>query len=478
MSARWILALDQGTHASRAVLWGSDGQHYTTVLRKVALSRPKNGWVEQDAGALLNSLHEAMNEALAIVRDKKATVITAGLATQRSTVVAWDRETGQPLAPALSWQDTRGQPVMDARKQAAPLIKAHTGLQLSPHYGASKLHWLLEKVPAVRKAARARRLAMGPLAAFLLFHLLEGRPLLCDESNAARTLLWNLHQRDWDDELLALFQISREILPSGHPVIHSYGHLCGSHIPLCAVSGDQNAALYASGRAPADTAVVNVGTGAFVLALRRTLGGGDSPLLRGIAMSRADGSDYLLEGTVNGAGAALNHAARLWGISDPVGLLDPWPECRNGVPIYLNAVGGLGSPWWRAGFTPELSELSSGRECSEACRLVGVAESILFHLETNLRCLRQAGCRIERLRISGGLSRLHGFSQRLADLTSLPVERPLETEATARGIAWLASGEPAGWETGDITHFVPTPNDALIRRYTVSRDELGKRVGQ
>ncbi len=478
MSASWILALDQGTHASRAVLWDGDGQHQATVLRKVELQRPQEGWVEQDAAALLDSLRDAMNEALAIAREAKATVIAAGLATQRSTVVAWDRETGQPLAPALSWQDTRAQAVIDALSDSASLIKARTGLQLSSHYGASKLRWLLDHVPAVHEAARAKHLSVGPLASFLLFHLLEGQPLVCDETNVARTLLWNFRARDWDEELLALFQIPREILPLGHPVIHPYGRLCDSHIPLRVVSGDQNAALYATGRPPADTAAVNVGSGAFALALTATPKSRGSPLLSGIAMSRAEQRDYLLEGTVNGAGAALEYAVRQWGITDPIQLLEPWPECPDGVPIYMNAVSGLGSPWWRAGFTPELSELSDGREYSDACRLAGVAESIVFHLETNLRCLRKAGCRFKSLRISGGLSHIDGFCQRLADLTGLAVVRPQETEATARGIAWLASGESAGWEADEMTHFEPQSNAALKHRYTISIGELEKRLGE
>ncbi len=357
------------------------------------------------------------------------------------------------------------------------MIKARTGLQLSPHYGASKLHWLLKHVPAVGAVARARRLAAGPLASFLLFHLLEGRPLLCDETNAARTLLWNLQRRDWDDELLALFNIPREILPQGHPVIHEYGQLSGSNIPLCAVSGDQNAALYAQGRPLADTAVINVGSGAFALALTEASRSEDSPLLHGIATSGDDSCDFLLEGTVNGAGSALDYAAREWGISDPVQLLEPWPECTDGVPVFLNAVGGLGSPWWQAGFRPELSQISSVDGCSNACRIRGVAESILFHLQINLRCLMDAGCAVGHIRISGGLSRLDGFCQRLADLSGLPVARSQETEATARGIAWLVNREPTGWEPGDFQRFVPRENDALIRRYTLFKGELEQRAG-
>jgi glycerol kinase len=389
-------------------------------------------------------------------------IVAAGLATQRSSVVAWDGDTGQALAPVLGWQDRRAAPGIAALAAHEDRVTRLTGLRLSPHYGAGKLRWLLEHVPAVRTAEREGRLSMGPLASYLLYHLLEGYPALVDHANAARTLLWNLHTRDWDDELLGLFGVPRKVLPDCRPTCADYGRTAAGAIPLHAVNGDQTAALHALGAPQRDTILVNIGTGAFVLlpvadpALR------PPGLLAGLAHSDAAGGQYYLEGTVNGAAAALHQVARHLALTGLEQQLPGWLDDIPSPGLFINTVGGLGAPWWRTG--PEPYFEPAGLSGPEA--MVAVIESILFLIQANIGLLRAVQPSVRGIRISGGLASLDALCQKLADLSGLAVQRPPQVEATARGIAWQAAGSAADWPvSGPVAHFVPRANPDLRARY-------------
>ncbi|MEA3299008.1 MAG: FGGY family carbohydrate kinase [Pseudomonadota bacterium] len=453
------LALDQGTHASRALLFDGRGECLAVAERPVALHR-RGDRVEQDPREILATTRAAMAEVLGSPAARGRVVARAGLATQRSSVVAWDRRTGEPLSPVLSWQDRRAAGWLAGFTPEAGRVRAITGLPLSPHYGASKLRWLLDQTPAVARAQRAGRLAMGPLASYLLFHLVAGGPLVVDDGNAARTLLWDLRQRDWHPGLLDLFGIPRPVLPECRPIRHPFGTLAGTAIPLTAVNGDQNAALHGLGEPQPSVAQINMGTGAFALVPTGSRLVLDDELLGGIASSGPDAVTYSLEGTVNGAGAALAWEEEHWGIGPIAPQLDDWLARPGAPPIFVNTVGGLGSPWWRAG--PDARLEGDGEPWQ---RGVAVAESIVFLLEANLDCLARAGVAPTRLRVSGGLARADGLCQRLADLSGLAVSRPAATEATARGIAWLAAGQPSDWPRPPEDSFTPSANPALGDRY-------------
>ncbi|RMF05625.1 MAG: hypothetical protein D6768_00915, partial [Chloroflexi bacterium] len=352
----------------------------------------------------------------------------------------------------------------------AATVKQRTGLKLSPHYGAGKLRWYLEHVPAVARAHRAGTLAFGPLAAFLIFHLLRDHPRKVDHANASRSQLWNLDSRDWDPWLLEMFGVPAEPLPACCPILHRYGTLAAAGIPLTAANGDQNSAIFALGKPRRDTAVVNIGTGAFILLLT---GGARIPypnLLAGLASSSQTSAEYLLEGTVNGAGAALTYAAQRRHIADITQNLPRWLATVERPPVFLNSIGGLGSPWWAAGPAPQFI----GRADEPALQAVAVVESILFLLHANLQAMLDAGQPVRRIQISGGLARLDGLCRRLANLCGLPVYRPVETEATARGIAWLAAGQPQKWpKPGRGRIFRPAPDSGLQERYRLFRQQIG-----
>jgi glycerol kinase len=437
-----------------------NGRFLTAAFCEVRLQRHGYELDEQDANEIIASVHEVVQTVLGNSRVRRLGVSCAGLATQRSSVVAWDKRTGEPLGPLLSWQDRRAAEWLSGFNTHADQIKERTGLQLSPHYGASKLRWYLDHLPAAKQALREGSLAFGPLASFLLFHLLKDQPLWVDHANASRTQLWNLQSRNWDPWLLDLFGVPLETLPLCRPICHNYGLLRTAEIPMTAVNGDQTAAIYSLGRPRRDTAIVNIGTGAFVLIPTGAEIMRHSALLSGLASSTKDWGEYIIEGTVNGAGAALDWAAKKWDLPNLTTQLSTWLLREDDFPLFINTIGGLGSPWWQSGPSPTV--LGDGEPWQRA---VAVAESIVFMLQTNLEAMAKAGLTASRLQISGGLARFDGLCQRLASLAQLPVYRPAETEATCRGIAWLAAGSPSRWpKPGRGRVFKPQPNQALENR--------------
>jgi len=461
MPAPLTLVIDQGTLGTRALAIDENGQGCAAAYRPITLTRLGPAMVEQDPQEILASVLQVITAVLADATVRRQGIATAGLATQRSSVIAWDKRSGEPLSPVLSWQDRRAAAQLDALRPYAERIKQCTGLPLSPHYGASKLHWCIEHLPAVHRAYQEGYLAFGPLASYLLFNLLRGNPLLVDHANASRTQLWNIRTRDWDPWLLDLFGIPPGHLPQCRPICHPYGILRDADIPLTVVNGDQTAAIYCLGSPQHTTAIVNIGTGAFLLLLTGENLVHHPALLAGLARSGDCGEEYTLEGTVNGAGAALEWACREWNLKDCVRHLPDWLAREEAPPVFINTIGGLGSPWWRSG--PEPSLAGGGEPWQKA---VAVAESILFLLRVNIDAMEKAGREIRCIRISGGLARLDGICRRLADLARRPVYRPAETEATARGTAWLAAGAPRHWpKPGRGRHFAPRENRPLDERF-------------
>lgn len=467
-----VLALDQGSHASRAVLFDTAGTELAQAHVPVATRREADVRVEQDADELVRSLRTAI-EDVCEGRDC-ARVVAAGLATQRSTVVAWSRETGRALTDAISWQDRRNAAWLARLAPVAAQVRSITGLPLSPHYGASKLRWCLDHVPAVQRAATAGDLALGPLSSFLVAKLTAGRSCVVDPANAARTLLLDATTLEWSPELLSLFDLTPAQLPACVPTRHAFGHVpcAGRPVPLTACSGDQSAAAFALGQPAADCALVNVGTGAFIQRLAPAGAALPDGILRSVLCADDDGVLTSHEGTVNGAGSALDWLREQVALDVDRGLralaaLDP---ATGDAPLFMNGVGGLGAPFWRADFPSGF--VGDG---DDAARLAAVVESIVFLLCCNLERL-QLGAPLRRIRISGGLARNDFLCRCLASLSRLPVERPAAAEATARGIAYLAAGKPAAWRAVPVEHtFAPTAAAALAARYARWRREMAAR---
>jgi glycerol kinase len=426
----------------------------------VSLQRKGKLRVEQDPEEILSSIHSTLDAALAGARTL-GDVVCAGLAVQRSSVIAWDRRSGRAITPVISWQDRRALKWLKNLSGHSEAIKERTGLPLSSHYGGSKLRWMAVHHSGVKRALDEGRLAWGPLGAFLLHHLLKTSPYVVDHANAQRTQLWHLFSQKWDPVQLALFEIPPDSLPETLPTCHNYGRLSTADVPLTAVSGDQTAAFFSLGRPKTDTVSVNIGTGAFVLAPTGRTPVRHSTLLSGLLSSSSSKTEYVMEGTVNGAGAAFSWAAEEWQMPDLVLRMPEFFRRPETPPIFLNCVGGLGSPWWRADLSPAFKG-----KATFAGRAVAVAESILFLIQANLEALASTGLSVNRLRLTGGLSHLDELCQRMADLSGLTVYRPADTEATIRGTAWLAFQRPRHWPKPGRGHvFQPRENPGLQERY-------------
>ncbi len=452
------LVLDQGSHASRTMLFDHMGYVISAEVRAIATQYPQSGMVEHDPEEVLESLREAMSATVAGYR-----VAGAGLATQRSSIVCWNRNTGRVLSPVISWQDVREAAWMSGFSQYRDDIHVRTGLFPSAHYGTSKLHWCLNHLPVVQQALRDGELAWGPLASFLLFRLLTERPLLVDPGNASRTLLWNMHAMDWDVHLLEMFTLSRQSLPQCVPNRHDFGHLdiSGRKIPMQVVMGDLPASLFAAGLPRSDIAYINAGTGAFVQRVMQKEPENMKRFLTGVAYQDEHIVLYSLEGTVNGAGSALEWFKQENSISCVEEGLPGWLQHEGDVPLFLNGVSGLGSPFWNPVFNSRF--VGEGEVWQQA---VAVVESIVFLLQINLEGMAAYVSAPAAIHMGGGLAQLDGFCQRLTNLADIPVIRPAQSEATARGCAFLLAGCPDDWqapEPDDV--FRPQVDAGLTDRY-------------
>ena len=473
---RLTLAIDQGTHASRALVFDGRGEIVAGGEQAVGLARPQADWAEHDGEEIVASVHAAVAQAVGALGPRARDLAAAGLSSQRASCVCWDRVTGAPLSPIFSWQDRRMHAWIDALAAHGDDVHRRTGLFLSPHYGASKLRWALEHLPAVAQALAAGRLAFGPMASFLAFRLLKERRLLADPQCAARTQLWNLHARDWDPELLRLFGLPGDCLPATAPTCGRWGTLAsaGVEVPLAAVNGDQSAAVFAFGWPEGDSAYVNIGTSAFVQRALMQAPGHVPRQLTGIILADGATTVYMVEGNVNGAGAGLEWLSAQPGLDEPTARLPEWLERPPPATLFLNGIAGLGGPFWQARFDSRFV----GDDAEPWARAVALAESIVFLLQANVEHMAPWVPAFSRIRVSGGVSRLDGLCRRLASLNGVPVHRRDDPEASARGIAYLAAGRPARWHAGaaeDI--FEPKPDDGLRDRYRRWRALMAQATG-
>lgn len=469
------LAIDQGTHASRALILNGRGEVLASGARAIELTRPQPDWAEQDGEEMVKSIIAAAAEALSSLGDRRRDVVAAGLASQRASCICWDRQSGRPLSPLFSWQDRRAHQWLRQFEPQGEQIHRKTGLFLSAHYGASKLRWALDHIQSVRDARAAGTLCWGPQASFLAFRLLQERPLFADPQCAARTQLWNLATRDWDAELLALFGVPQGFLPQSVPTCYRYGtlRLGDASIPLTAVNGDQSAAVFAFGWPDEDSAYVNIGTSAFVQRALTRDPGYVPRQLTGIILDDGNTTVYTVEGNVNGAGAALEWLRREPGMEELDAQLPQWLAAAGDPPLFLNGIAGLGGPFWKPDFDSRF--VGAGEPWQMA---VAVIESVAFLLQANLDEMSRHVPPAARMRVSGGVSQIDGLCSRLAALSGMPVHRREDAEATARGIAYLAAGRPQSWDHTVQEQVFAATGDAGIRaRYRRWRALMAEATG-
>lgn len=437
-----LVALDQGTSSSRAVVFDVRGRRLASARRSLSVAYPQPGWVEQDALEIWHSQRDALAEALAFAA---ADVAAIGIANQRETTVVWERATGQPIAPAIVWQDRRTaarcRELADGRLPAT--IAERTGLRLDPYFSATKIGWILDHVAGARARAERGELAFGTVDCWLIWNLTGGRVHATDVTNAARTMLFDIRRRDWDDELLAAFDVPRALLPEVRPSAAHFGtaKLDDRRIDVVGVAGDQPAALLGQQCVHAGEAKNTYGTGSFVLMhtgteLRRGMG-----LIAGPVCSLPGAAPaYGLEGSIFVAGALVQWLRDGLGIiqqsADVEALARRVPD-SGGVTI-VPAFAGLGAPFWDPDARGTILGLTRGSTAAHLAR--AALEAIAFRTCDVVAAMEAAlGAPMTRLRVDGGAAEDDLLLEIQADLLGVTVERPVNTETTVLGAAMLAA---------------------------------------
>lgn len=446
-----ILALDQGTTSSRAIVFDGRGEIAGIGQREFAQSFPHPGWVEHDALEIWETQLGAAREAIADAGVDAAEIAGIGITNQRETVVLWDRATGDPVAPAIVWQDRRTADFCESeRAEWDAKLRERTGLRLDPYFSGTKLKWLLDEIPGARSRAEAGELAFGTIETWLVWQLTRGASHVTDVSNASRTLLMDLRGLEWDDELLEWLDIPRAILPEivGNSEIVGQCDLFGGAIPIAGMAGDQQAALF--GQLCFDTGMIKntYGTGCFLL-----MQTGEEPviseqqLLTTVAWKLGDGPcQYALEGSVFTAGSVVQ-----W-LRDGLGLIEKSEEVEalalsvqdNGGVFLAPAFTGLGAPHWDPYARGLIAGLTRGSSAGHLAR--AALESIAFQVEDLVRAMEaDIGMPLAEVRVDGGASASDLLMQFQSDLLGCDIIRTPIAETTARGAAFLAGLATGVW---------------------------------
>lgn len=451
----YILAIDQGTTSSRAILFDGQQQPVATGQREFPQSYPESGWVEHDPEAIWASVVESVREAIAKSGIAAKEIAAIGITNQRETVLVWDRTTGQPIHPAIVWQDRRTAAVCARlRKQGhEALVSKRTGLLIDPYFSGTKLAWLLAHVPGARGRAQRGELAFGTIDSYLIWRLTGGRQHLTDATNASRTMLFDINQQGWDADLLALLDIPESLLPEVRDCADDFGEtdptLFGAAIPIRGVAGDQQAATIGQACFAPGMLKSTYGTGCFaVLNTGETLVRSRNRLLGTVAY-RLDGKvTYALEGSIFVAGAAvqwLRDGLRVITTADETGPLAASADPSQSVYL-VPAFVGLGAPWWDAEARGALYGLTRNTGPAELAR--AALESVCYQTRDLLDAMRRdwRGTGQDTvLRVDGGMVASDWTLQFLADILDAPVDRPPGLETTARGAAWLAGSRAGLW---------------------------------
>jgi glycerol kinase len=455
-----ILALDQGTTSSRAIVFDHGGAIRAVAQREFQQIYPQPGWVEHDPIEIWQTQLRTAREALAQAGLKAADLAAIGITNQRETTVVWDRKTGVPIHHAIVWQDRRTAPFCDELKRAghADLIQRQAGLVIDAYFSGSKLRWILDHVPGARDRARRGELAFGTIDTWLLWNLTGGALHVTDPSNASRTMLFNLHTGDWDEALLRVLDVPREVLPQVRSSSEVYGEtvpgLFDAPVRIGGIAGDQQAALFGQNCFSRGLAKNTYGTGCFML---MNIGPRPVPsqhqLITTVAWQVGGQTDFALEGSVFIGGAVVQWLRDGLGLikssADIETLAATVPDCGG---VYLvPAFAGLGAPHWDQYARGTITGLTRGTTAGHLAR--AALEGIAFQVADILDVMKQdSGIAMNELRVDGGASANNLLMQFQADLLQVPVVRPKVTETTALGAAYLAGLATGFWKNRDEVH--------------------------
>jgi glycerol kinase len=474
-----ILAFDQGTTSSRAIVFNHSGSIVAVAQKEFPQHFPKPGWVEHDANDIWSTQAGVATEALTKANLRASDIAAIGITNQRETAVVWDRASGRPICNAIVWQDRRTAAMCD-RLRARKLdrvIRRKTGLIVDAYFSATKVQWMLENVAGARTKARAGQLAFGTVDSWLIWNLTGGKVHVTDVSNASRTMLYDIRKGDWDDELLRIFGVPRSMLPEVKSSSETYGEttLLGAPIPIAGIAGDQQAALFGQACTKPGMAKNTYGTGCFML-----MNTGTKPvpsknnLLTTVAWKIGKQTEYALEGSIFIAGAVVQ-----W-LRDGLEFFPSSPEVEalaasvgNTGGVYLvPAFAGLGAPHWDQYARGTIVGLTRGTTKAHIAR--AALEGIALQVMDVLKAMEaDAGIKLRELRVDGGASANNLLMQLQSDLLNVPVVRPKVTETTALGAAYLAGLAVGFWKSqADIARQWQVDQRFAPSMKTAARNEI------
>ena len=474
---KYILALDQGTTSSRAIVFDQEGSIKSLAQKEFKQYFPQPAWVEHDATEIWASQRGVAVEAVTRAGLEMRDIAAIGITNQRETTVLWDRKTGQPIYHAIVWQDRRTAGLCDQLKSAGLVgeIQQRTGLVIDAYFSGSKLRWLLDNVPGARDRAERGELAFGTIDSWLVWNLTGGHRHVTDPSNASRTMLFNIHTSDWDDELLKILNVPRAVLPEVASSSEIYGET-EDGVPIAGIAGDQQAALFGQACTQPGMVKNTYGTGCFML-----MNTGEQPiasmnnLLTTVAWRLGKGkTQYALEGSVFIGGAVVQ-----W-LRDGLGIIRDSREIEelarsvpdNGGVYLVSAFAGLGAPHWDQYARGAIVGLTRGATAGHIAR--AAEEGIAFQVADVLRCMeKDSGIKLKELRVDGGACADDLLMQFQSDILNVPIVRPFVKETTAMGAAYLAGLAVGYWkDQAEIAEYCRTEKTFHPEMEACKRSEL------
>ena len=454
---KFVLALDQGTSSSRAIVFDKDGNTKAVSQKEFTQIFPKPGWVEHNPMEIWSSQASVIAEAITSIDINGLNIAAIGITNQRETTIVWDAETGEPVYNAIVWQDRRTSEYCDSLKKDGhtDMIRSKTGLIIDAYFSATKIHWILENVPGARQKAEEGKLRFGTVDTWLIWMLTRGEVHVTDVSNASRTMLFNIHTLAWDEELMNLFNIPASMMPQVKSSSEVYGYtkttLFAHEVPIAGIAGDQQAALFGQMCTEPGAVKNTYGTGCFLL-----MNSGEKPimssnnLLTTIAWKIGDTVNYALEGSIFVAGSVVQ-----W-LRDGLGIIRSSSEVEelasrvpdNGGVYFVPALTGLGAPHWDQYAKGSIHGLTRGATAAHIAR--AALEGIAFQTMDIVNAMeKDAGVPLKELKVDGGASKNNLLMQFQADVLGTSVIRPTVTETTALGAAYLAGLAVGYWESID-----------------------------
>ena len=480
MKEQYILAIDQGTSSSRAIVFNRQGESLAVAQKEFTQHFPQSGWVEHDPQEIWSSEAAVISEVMAGMGISGQDIAAVGITNQRETTILWDAETGEPVYNAIVWQDRRTAEYCDRLKAdgLTETIRQKTGLIIDAYFSATKIKWMLDHVPGARQRAEQGRLRFGTVDTWLVWQLTGGRLHITDATNASRTMLFNIHTLQWDEELLRLFDIPRSLMPEVRSCSEVYGHteatLFGQPVPIGGIAGDQQAALFGQLCTEPGSVKNTYGTGCFLL-----MNSGEKPitsannLLTTIALSLGGRVTYALEGSIFVGGSVVQ-----W-LRDGLGIIRSSGEVEalaasvpdTGGVYFVPALTGMGAPYWDQYARGSITGISRGTTAAHIARaaLEGIAFQTLDIVEA---MQRDAGIPLRELKVDGGASRNNLMMQFQADILDTTVIRPRNPETTALGATYLAGLAVGYWDSVETIRqqwivdstFTPTPDRQRVEQ--------------